>query len=204
MSEERIKAILDEAIETLRAVGAPNVKAIRLAADAITKALRKDRRVYVLGNGGSAADAQHFAAELVGRFRMDRKALPVTALTTDTSVLTSISNDYGYQSVFSKQVEGFVRRGDVVFCISTSGNSPNVVAAMMIARELGAATIGLSGRDGGKMKSLCDILINIPSESTARIQEAHGVVIHAICELVEGEIFSPQGKGKPGRSSDRR
>ncbi|MFH0963258.1 MAG: D-sedoheptulose 7-phosphate isomerase [Planctomycetota bacterium] len=204
MSEERIQAIVNEAVEVLRAIDAAQVKAIRSAADAIVKALRRDRRVYILGNGGSAADAQHFAAELVGRFRMDRKALPVTALTTDTSILTSIGNDYGYQCIFSKQVEGFVHRGDVVVCISTSGNSPNVVAAMMIARELGATTIGLAGHDGGKMKSLCDVLVSVPAESTARAQEAHGVVIHAICELVEGEIFSPQRRGKTGKASNGR
>lgn len=189
MSEQRIKAIIDESLKAVRSVKETNVKDIQSAADAISEALRNDHRVYIMGNGGSAADAQHMAAELVGRFRMDRKALPVASLTTDTSVLTSLSNDYGFQSVFSKQVEGFVREGDVVVCISTSGNSPNVVSALMVARELGAVVVGLTGRDGGKMKTLCDHLVVVNTESTARIQEGHTVIIHVLCELVEADLF---------------
>ena len=189
MSEQRIEAIIDEALGAVRSVKTKNVKDIWSAACAITHALRNDHRVYIMGNGGSAADAQHMATELVGRFRIDRKALPVMSFTTDTSVLTSLSNDYGFQAVFSKQVEGFVRKGDVVICISTSGNSPNVVGALMVARELGAVVIGLTGRDGGKMSTLCDHLIAVGADSTARIQEGHAVIIHVLCELVESDIF---------------
>ena len=189
MKTERIREIIDESLATIETLKGEIAGDIHVAAGTIASALKKGKRVYIMGNGGSAADAQHFTGELVGRFRMDRKALPVMALSTDTSILTSVSNDYGFQAVFSKQIEGFVKKGDVVVSISTSGNSPNVVGAVMVAREMGATTIGLVGHQGGKMKSLCHRLIVIPSDNTARIQEAHGLIIHIICELVEEELF---------------
>jgi len=186
---ERITEIIDESLQAIESLKADLVNDIHAAAKAIASALKKGKRVYAIGNGGSAADAQHFAGELVGRFRMDRKAMSVAALTTDTSILTSISNDYGFQAVFSKQLEGLLHKGDVVLCISTSGNSPNIVGALMVARELGAITVGLTGRDGGKMKGLCHRAVIVPNDSTPRIQEAHGLIIHILCELVEEELF---------------
>jgi len=186
---KRIEKTIDKSLATIKALKGDVAHDIQVAAKAIASALKNGKRVYALGNGGSAADAQHLAGELVGRFLMDRKALPVIALSTDTSVITSIANDYGYQAVFSKQLEGLVRKGDVVLGISTSGNSPNIIGALMVARELGATTIGLLGRDGGKMKSLCHRCVIVPCDSTPRTQEAHGVVIHIICELVEEALF---------------
>ena len=191
--KKRIEAIIDESLAAIASLKGDATGDILASARTIAGALKDGKRVYAIGNGGSAADAQHFAGELVGRFRMDRKALPVFALTTDTSVITSIGNDYGYQAVFSKQLEGMVQPGDVVLCMSTSGNSPNVLGALMVARELGATTVGLSGREGGKMKNLCHRLIVVPQESTPRIQEAHGLVIHILCELIEEDLFGPGG-----------
>jgi len=144
--------------------------------------------LYVLGNGGSAADAQHLAGELVGRFLMERRPLPCVALTTDTSVLTAVANDYGVQDVFLRQVKALVRRGDVVMGISTSGRSANVVRALREARRLGAATVGLTGRDGADMAQVCDAVVCVPSEETPRIQEAHQTIIHILCRLVEREL----------------
>ena len=170
-----------------------NIPGLIILAEKIVLAFTSDRKLMLCGNGGSAADAQHFACELVGRFLIDRKALPVTALSTDTSVMTSIGNDYGFQAVFSKQVEGLMRKGDVMLAMSTSGNSPNLIGALMVARELGATTIGLLGRSGGKMKHLCHHSMVVPCDSTPRIQEAHGVIIHIICELVEKDLFGQAG-----------
>jgi len=190
---KRIEKTIDKSLAAIKALKGDVARDIQVAAKAIASALKNGKRVYALGNGGSAADAQHLAGELVGRFLMDRKALPVIALSTDTSVITSIANDYGYQAVFSKQLEGLVRKGDVVLGISTSGNSPNIIGALMVARELGATTIGLLGRDGGKMKGLCHRCVIVPGDSTPRVQEAHGVVIHIICELVEEALFARSG-----------
>ncbi|MBU1165992.1 D-sedoheptulose 7-phosphate isomerase, partial [Candidatus Micrarchaeota archaeon] len=145
--------------------------------------------LLICGNGGSAADAQHFAAELVGRYKKERKALPAIALTTDTSVITAISNDYGFEHVFSRQVEALSAGGDVLFLISTSGNSPNLLEAAKKAKTLGIKIIGLLGKGGGKLKSMCDHAIVIPSDNTPRIQEMHVLVIHMICESVENNIF---------------
>jgi len=142
-----------------------------------------------MGNGGSAADSQHFAAEIVGRFRLERRALPAIALSTDTSILTAIGNDYGFESVFKRQVEALADDRDIVFGISTSGNSPNVLNALQTAKERGCHTIALLGNSGGKMKSICDISMIIPSNETPRIQEAHIKIIHIICGLLENELF---------------
>lgn len=142
-------------------------------------------KILLCGNGGSAADAQHLAAELIGRFVKERRSLAAVALTTDTSILTSIANDYSYDTVFERQVEGLGRAGDVLIGISTSGNSENVLRAMKKARDIGMHTIGLTGEDGGKLKSICDLTLNVPSRITARIQEMHILAGHIICELVE-------------------
>lgn len=151
-------------------------------------ALKNHGKILICGNGGSAADAQHFAAELTGRYKMERRALGAIALSTDTSALTAIGNDYGFDYVFSRQVEALAQKGDVLFGISTSGNSQNVILAMQKARELGCKIIMLSGRDGGKMKDLSDVKIIIPSFDTPRIQEMHIFVIHSLCEMIEKNL----------------
>jgi D-sedoheptulose 7-phosphate isomerase len=159
------------------------------AAALVVTALRAGRKLLLCGNGGSAADAQHWAGELVSRFYYDRPGLPAIALTTDTSILTAIGNDYGYDRVFSRQVEALGQQGDVLFAISTSGNSKNVIAAIEAARARGIAVVGFTGESGGAMAGLCDLCIRIPSPSTPRIQEGHEVLGHAICAMVEAAIF---------------
>ncbi len=159
--------------------------AINQCAREITEALTKGKKLLIFGNGGSASDAQHIAAEFVGRFERERRAWPAIALTTDTSALTAISNDYGYEHVFSRQVEALAQAGDVVVGISTSGNSPNVIAAIMSARKIGCRTIGLTGAKGKRLASLCDAAVLAPSTRTARIQEAHITIGHIWCELAD-------------------
>jgi len=148
-------------------------------------ALRDGRRVFIFGNGGSAADAQHIAAELTGRFKLARRALPAIALTTDTSALTAIGNDFGYERVFSRQIEALARSGDVAWAISTSGDSPNVLAGIAAARERGASVIGFSGKSGGRMRLLCDHILCVPHEHSDRIQEGHILAYHYLCERVD-------------------
>ena len=162
--------------------------AILAATDALRTALRAGRTVLVCGNGGSAADAQHFAAELVGRFTRERRAWPALALTTDTSALTAIGNDYGFDRVFARQVEAHGQSGGVLIGISTSGGSPNVLAAVETARARGLVTIGLTGRDGGALGRAVDVHLNVPSRSTARTQEVHITLLHVLCDLVEQEL----------------
>jgi D-sedoheptulose 7-phosphate isomerase len=154
-------------------------------ADAIIAAFRAGRRVYTLGNGGSAADAQHIAAELLGRFKAERAALPATALSTDTSVLTAVGNDYDFTRVFVRQVEGLVHAGDVVWALSTSGNSANIIAAVALARERGAVILGFTGQGGGRLAPLCTHVFRAPHTSSDRIQEAHLLAYHYLCERVE-------------------
>ncbi|MES2810192.1 MAG: D-sedoheptulose 7-phosphate isomerase [Bacteroidota bacterium] len=158
---------------------------IEKACGLMTSTLQAGSKVLVAGNGGSAADAQHIAAELSGRYVKNRKALPGIALTTDTSALTAIANDYGYDYVFARQIEALSRPGDLFIGISTSGNSEVVLRALKTARELGCKTIGLSGRDGGKMNDLCDLNIIVPAETTARIQEMHILIGHIMCQAVD-------------------
>lgn len=161
---------------------------IAAAAAAIAQALRSGGKVLFCGNGGSAADAQHWAAELVGRFRGDRRPLAAIALTTDSSALTAIGNDYGFEHIFARQVEGLGRPGDVLVAISTSGRSPNVLAALSAAKTSGLATIGVTGASAAAMAARCDHLIAVPAVETARIQELHAGVGHALCALVEAEL----------------
>lgn len=146
-------------------------------------------KLLIMGNGGSAADAQHFAGEIVSRFRMERPGLPAIALSTDTSIITAIGNDYGYERIFSRQVEALAAPGDAVIGISTSGNSPNVQRALEVARQAGCTTIGLLGKDGGSIKAVCDIPLIIPSHDTPRVQEGHITVIHILCDLIEQGLF---------------
>ena len=166
---------------------APEIDAV---IDAVCTGLSAGKKVLVMGNGGSAADAQHFAAELIGRFKMERPSLPAIALTTDSSILTAIGNDYGYDAVFSRQVEGLASEGDIVFGISTSGNSPNVLSALKLAREKGCVTVSLLGRDGGSIRAVSDYPVVMPSNNTPRIQEGHIMIIHIICDLVEKRLFA--------------
>ena len=151
--------------------------------------IKNGNKILICGNGGSAADSQHFAAEFVGRYKQDRNPLPAIALTTDTSLITAISNDYGYDLIFSRQVDALGEEGDILFAISTSGNSKNVIKAVISAKKKKMITVGLLGKDGGKLKSLVDYPIIVPSYNTPRIQEVHQIIIHSICEEVEKGVF---------------
>jgi len=150
--------------------------------------LKNGGKILIFGNGGSAADAQHIAAEMVGRYKVERRGLPAIALTTDTSALTSIGNDYGYNHVFDRQVEALANKGDVAIGISTGGSSENVVSGLQTAKELDCKLIGFSGRDGGDMKTLCNVNLVVPAEDTPRIQEMHIVIGHTICHLIDLEF----------------
>ena len=178
-------SLIAEHEETITRMKADCMTDISRFAEACREAIAAGNTVYLMGNGGSASDCQHFAAELVGRFQRERQAMASVALTTDTSILTALANDYGFESVFSRQVEALVRTGDVVVGLSTSGNSPNILKGLVKARECGALTVGMTGRSGGAVKDLCDICIRIPSETTARIQEAHLLVEHLVCQRLE-------------------
>lgn len=147
-------------------------------------------KLLVMGNGGSAADAQHFVAEIVGRFKMERRGLPAIALSTDTSILTAIGNDYGFDKVFRRQVEALAAPADLVVGISTSGNSPNVQQALELAREMGCRTVALLGKDGGSIKSVCDLPLIVPTDDTPRVQEGHITIIHIVCDLLEKTMFA--------------
>jgi len=173
----------------LRESSLAEVPHIEQAARIIVDALRAGRFLYVFGNGGSAADAQHMAAELSGRFYKDRAPLPAFALTTNTSALTAIGNDYGYEEVFSRQLAGCVKPGDVVIGISTSGTSKNVVKAMEVAKKAGAKTVGFCGRRGKTLAQMSDVALCVESDDTARIQEIHEMYYHLVCYLVEKELF---------------
>lgn len=157
----------------------------------MAEVFRAGGRVYFFGNGGSAADAQHWAAELSGRFSLDRPALPAFALTTNSSELTAIGNDFGYEMTFARPLSGMARAGDMAVGISTSGNSPNVVRALETARELDVVTVGFTGRSGGSIAALCDYCVRAPSDETPRIQEAHELCGHVVCGLVERLLFAP-------------
>jgi D-sedoheptulose 7-phosphate isomerase len=181
----RVAGILDEAMHLHEVVRRGDLAPIVSTVEALEAAFASGRKVLVFGNGGSAADAQHFAAELVGRFQRDRVALPALALSTDTSVLTAVANDVGYERVFARQVEALGRAGDVAIAISTSGRSANVAGALEAARTRGLTTVAFTGRDGGTIGPTADIHVNVPHASAARVQEVHRTVLHAICELVE-------------------
>jgi phosphoheptose isomerase len=184
VSAERFRAALRDAIG-LHERALQDPQPVMAAASAIVAALRGGGKLLAFGNGGSAADAQHVVADLVGRFRRERAALAAIALTTDTSVLTSVANDYGFERVFARQIEGLGRHGDVAPAISTSGASPNVVAAIEAASRLGLQTIAVTGRDGGPAGRAAAIHVNVPSGETPRVQEVHRTLLHVICDLVE-------------------
>ena len=184
-----IKKHITEAIETHKKMTADfekdGIETIAAIAEAITAALQQGGTVYLCGNGGSAADAQHIAGELVGRFTRERKALAAVAFSTDTSVLTCIANDYSYEKVFARQAEALVRKGDILWAFSTSGTSTNVIAAARVAQEKGARVIAFTGRNGSKLEQIADICFCADGESTARSQEIHQLAYHIICDLVE-------------------
>jgi len=165
------------------------ISQITEAGEILSKALGSGGRAYLMGNGGSAADAQHIAAELVGRYKMERRGLPVIALTANTSCLTAIGNDYSYDAVFSRQVEALAEEADVAIGISTSGNSRNVLLALEAARSNGARTIALTGRSGGQVRAAAELCLCVPSDDTPRIQEAHILIGHILSEIVERELF---------------
>lgn len=165
------------------------LRTIDKAAHSIIVSFKNNGRVFLCGNGGSAADAQHIAAELSGRFYYDRPPLDAEALHVNTSAITAIANDYGYSEIYSRLVNAKGKRGDILIGISTSGNSENIIDALTTALDNGLITIGLTGNTGGKMKELCNFLINVPSSDTARIQEAHITIGHILCEIVESEMF---------------
>ena len=175
-SSESIKKSIENIPEIIRII------------ESITKSLKKGNKIILFGNGGSAADAQHIAAELVGRFGYDRKSLPAISLTTDTSVITSIGNDYSFEKIFSRQCESLVNKGDVVVGISTSGNSINVKNGLLVSKRKGAKTVGFLGHRGGHIKNIVDIPLIVNSNSTPRIQEVHRTTAHIICEMVEKNI----------------
>lgn len=184
-----IRDIIEESIRTKEGLYKSQIQNIEKAAKVIIRSLKKDGKILVFGNGGSAADSQHIVAELVGRFKKERKAIGAIALTTNTSTISALANDYGYDVTFSRQIEALARKGDVAIGISTSGNSKNVIEAIRRARSLGLVTIGLTGGDGGRLKGDADISILVGSKNTARIQESHIMIGHIICELVEKELF---------------
>jgi D-sedoheptulose 7-phosphate isomerase len=186
---ERLSAIVAESLETKRKFFAAHTSKVEQAAEMISASLKSGGKLLIFGNGGSAADAQHVAGELVNRFLQERKALPAVSLTTDGGVLTCIANDSGFENVFARQIEGLGNEGDVCVAISTSGQSANIVRACEQARSQGIKVIGLLGRDGGKVAPLCDMALIVPSDDTQRIQETHNLVSHILCELIESELF---------------
>ncbi|MBC7827189.1 MAG: D-sedoheptulose 7-phosphate isomerase [Chitinophagaceae bacterium] len=165
------------------------LKTVEDVASLMVRALKNGNRIYFCGNGGSAADAQHLAAEFSGRFYIDRDALPAEALHCNTSYITAVGNDYGYDLVYARLIKGIGNKGDFLVGLSTSGNSPNIIKALEVAREKGIVTVGFTGETGGKMKELCDHLLNIPSTNTPRIQESHIMLGHIVCQLVEEQYF---------------
>lgn len=182
-----------ESILTKEGFFKQNLQPIIQSAEVIADAFKADRKLLICGNGGSAADAQHIAAEFVNRFMIERPPLPAVALSTDTSIITSIGNDYSFDQIFSKQVKAIGRDGDVLLAISTSGESKNVITAVKVARDMGIKTIGLTGKGGGKMAKMVDILLNVDSDVTPRIQEVHITAGHIICDLIDHILF--QGAG---------
>ena len=179
---------LQEHLETFQALIGTTLIDIERAGRLICDSLTSGHKLLVCGNGGSAADAQHLAAELIGRYETDRRSFPAIALTTDTSALTAVSNDLGFEQIFARQVAGLAQRDDVLVAISTSGRSPNVLRAVEKAREIGCRTIALTGASGEPLASACELAVAVPSTRTARVQEAHVAIIHLWCEMVDGLI----------------
>ena len=193
MNSDKVAAHIVRHQQVMGLVAGQLAAAVAEAAETMAAALASGHKVLVMGNGGSAADAQHLAAELVGRFLRERKALPAIALTTDSSILTAVGNDYGFEQIFRRQVEALALPGDVVVGISTSGRSANVLSALHAARAAGCQTIGLLGRDGGDIAGVVDLPLVIPAQETPHIQEAHVMLIHILCDLIEESLFPSAG-----------
>jgi len=189
-----IRRQLTSHVEVIHVVSNKLAPRVAECAQMLIDTLQAGQKMLIMGNGGSAADAQHFAAEMVGRFLLERRALAAIALTTDTSILTAVGNDYGFDDIFKRQVEALAKPGDVLIGISTSGNSKNIKRAFAAGKNLGVKTIGLLGRDGGEIASLADLDLTVPSLETPRIQEAHLVMIHILCDLVEKGLFSQKSE----------
>jgi D-sedoheptulose 7-phosphate isomerase len=185
---DAIRRRLDDAVAVLSAVRDGDLDPLVRAVDAIAAAFANGQALLAFGNGGSAADAQHFVTEFVGRFERERRAVPALALTADTALVTAVGNDYGFERVFVRQIEAFGAPGDIAFGITTSGQSPNVVEALKAAAERGMTTIALTGRDGGEAGRIADIHLNVAHQVTARVQEAHIAILHVICDLVEAGL----------------
>lgn len=204
-NDQRIIEQLRESGGVLLMLSERHVTTIRRIAETIIAAYRAKKKVVACGNGGSAADAQHIVAELVGRLQLSRRpALAAMALTTNASVLTAIGNDFGFDQVFARQIEACVDRGDVVVALSTSGNSPNVLVAVRRAKALGATTIGLTGASGGALSEAVDLALMVPSDNPQRIQEAHLTVGHIVCAIVESEMFGVRGRGSSRAGAEAR
>jgi len=195
--QRKIVEHLWESSRTLREL-ANEATAIEKAARAIVASLRRGGKLLAFGNGGSAADAQHLTAELSGRFEKDRRGLPAVALTTNASAVTAIANDYSYDQIFSRQLQGLARRGDVVVAISTSGDSRNVLEGVKEAQKAGAVVIAWTGKGGGKLKRTADICVDVPAQRTSHIQEGHLALLHTLCAIVEDELFpaTPKARGR--------
>lgn len=189
MNDDEILKSFDESISTLEETK-KSIGIIKKIVDDITSCFNGGHKIVIFGNGGSAADSQHFAAEFIGRFCAERKSLPAISLTTDSSNLTAIGNDYSFDDVFARQCESLVNDGDIVIGISTSGKSNNVIRALQTAKEKGGKTIGILGNDGGEIKNIVDTAIVIPSKSTPRIQESHRLILHIICDMVEKQFVN--------------
>jgi len=186
--QDLIKVNFSDHLEVINKVIESNIGSIESFGDLLASCLKKNGTIFWCGNGGSASDSQHIAAELVGRFKKDRRALRSIALTTDTSILTSVGNDYGFKEIFSRQLEALGSSGDILVGISTSGNSENIIKSFETAKNLGITTLALMGKNGGKLKGISDHSLTVPSESTARIQEAHILIGHILCDLIEKRL----------------
>lgn len=188
-----IDHVFNQSIETKRKFLEAHKKSLLSAIASVCETLRSGNKILIFGNGGSAADAQHIAAEFVGRYQGERKPLAAVALTTDTSILTAVSNDYSYDEVFVRQIKALGRKGDLAWAISTSGNSRNVIKAIQSAKEMGLRTLGMTGKDGGELAGICEISLVVPSQTTSRIQETHILLAHLVCEAVDLELFGVRG-----------
>ncbi|KHE91556.1 MAG: D-sedoheptulose 7-phosphate isomerase [Candidatus Scalindua rubra] len=187
--KKEIESSLNESINIKTELLSNSVETVAQIANILIEAFQAGHSLFLMGNGGSAADAQHISGELVGRFKKNRKPLPALALTTDTSVLTAIANDFGYDHCFERQVDAFVKDGDIVIGLSTSGNSSSIINAALVAKGKGARTIAFTGKDGGRLKDHVDVCLEIPSTDTARIQECHITIGHILCSIIEKELF---------------
>ena len=194
MINKKIEANFRESIAVKEKTLLSNHRLIGRAADAIIKVFKKNKKILFFGNGGSAADSQHIAAEFIGRFQLERKSLPAIALTTDTSILTALGNDYNFDIIFARQIEGLGQKGDIAFGISTSGNSRNVIAGIKKANAMGLKTISLTGHGGGELARVSQMSMIVPSNNTARIQESHLCILHTLCQLVEESLFSKKSR----------